>query len=168
VVERGEGSTREEGSILFTNGQPVEARVNQQSGSAAFNYLSTWQRCHFSFVSHTINKDVYPRTTQPLPGRQGDANNGTLPERPRPQQTPQNGFYPSGKGAESSFPKRLLRGEEALQHLENTQLPRTHRRLLLLIDGRRSISELARLMMRDRNEVQKLLDDLEHAGLIRQ
>lgn len=167
MIERGEGRTREEGSIIFIDGQATEAKVNQQSGSAAFNYLSTWQRCHFSFVNHTGNRNLSPRITQPLLDTQSSGvNNGVVSGTQRPQQASQNGFYKSG--TIDSLPKRLLRGEEALQHLENVQLPRIHRRLLLLVDGRRGVSELARLMTRDTDEVHKLLDDLEHAGLIQQ
>jgi hypothetical protein len=171
VFERGEGKTREEGSIIFTNGQPVEARVNQQSGSAAFNYLSTWQRCHFSFVSSSVAATSSPRITQFSPSIQGGSvNSGGAPGKNYAQSERATGqlneFYESGNRAKSSLPKRLLRGEEALQHLEHAQLPRIHRRLLLLIDGRRSVDELARLMTRDLGEVHKLLDDLEYAGFI--
>ncbi len=169
MIERGEGRTREEGSIIFVNGQAVEAKVNQQSGSAAFNYLSAWQRCNFSFVSHANNRNPSPQITQLSPRLQsGEVNNGVVPGTQYTQLKQANGFYESGNTTKPSLPKRLLRGEEALQHLENTQLPRIHRRLLLLIDGRRDVSELARLMTRDRDEVYKLLNDLEHAGLIRQ
>lgn len=173
VVERGEGKTREEGAIIFTNGQPVEAKVNQQSGSAAFNYLSTWQRCHFSFVSSAITRNSSLQITQFSPSIQSSSvNSGSAPgtnyAQPKQVTRQLNEFYESGNRAKSSLPKRLPRGEEALQHLENAQLPRIHRRLLLLIDGRRSVGELARLMTRDMDEVYKLLDDLEHAGLIQQ
>ena len=87
-----------------------------------------------------------------------------------PKQTvgQQNGFHERRNSARPSLPLRLPRGEEALQYPENIPLPRIHRRLLLLIDGRRSVSELARLMTRDANEVHKLLNDLERAGLIQQ
>ena len=173
VVERGEGKTREEGSIIFTNGQPVEAKVNQQSGSAAFNYLSTWQRCHFSFVSSAVTGNSSPQVTQLSPYIQsGPVNSGSAPEtnyaQPRQVTRQLNELNTSGSRAKSSLPKRLPRGEEALQHLENVQLPRIHRRLLLLVDGRRSVGELARLMTRDVDEVHKLLNGLEHAGLIQQ
>ncbi len=63
---------------------------------------------------------------------------------------------------------RLPLGEVALQHPENAQLPRTHRRLLLLIDGKRAKTELARLLVRNLDELQTMLDDLERAGLIQQ
>ncbi len=169
MVERGEGRTLEEGSIIFIEGQAVEARVNQQSGSAAFNYLSTWQRCHFSFVSHATNPSPQPTRFPPI--RQGSSGNdgvapGTNYIQPQQAMRLQNNF--NAWNAELSLPQRLLRGEEALQYPENAQLPRVHRRLLLLINGRRSVGELARLMTRDTDEIYKLLNDLERVGLIQQ
>lgn len=173
MVERGEGRTLEEGSIIFTAGQAVDARVNQQSGAAAFNYLSTWQKCHFSFVSHTVARNSPPQVTKPLPNMQGGPTNGSVApgtDYARTKQAigQQNGFHERSNTARPSLPLRRPRGEEALQYPEDIPLPRVHRRLLLLIDGRRSVSELARLMTRDANEVHKLLNDLERAGLIQQ
>jgi len=45
-------------------------------------------------------------------------------------------------------------------------LSRAHRRLFLLIDGKRSIDELAPLIGRTPDEVSELLRDLEHASVI--
>jgi predicted transcriptional regulator len=59
-------------------------------------------------------------------------------------------------------------GEATLQHPESTQLSRVHRRLLLLINGQRSIRELARLNVLSYKEVRSLLNDLEYAGFIKQ
>jgi len=47
-------------------------------------------------------------------------------------------------------------------------LSRLHRRLLLLIAGQRERNDLARLMSRSADEIQELLNDLEHSGLIQQ
>ncbi len=45
-------------------------------------------------------------------------------------------------------------------------LSRTHRHLLLLIDGQRSILELVRLIGRSEQEVASFLHDLEQATVI--
>lgn len=171
MVERGEGRTLEEGLIIFADGQAIEARVNQQSGTAAFNYLSTWQKCHFSFISQTVARHSPPQITKPLPNTPSGPVNGSVTPGAdsawtKPATGQRNGFREQSNTA--SLPQRLLRGEEALQYPEHIPLPRVHRRLLLLIDGRRSVGELARLMTRDVNEVHRLLNDLERAGLIQQ
>ncbi|TMD45306.1 MAG: MarR family transcriptional regulator [Chloroflexi bacterium] len=50
--------------------------------------------------------------------------------------------------------------------IDQIGLSRAHRHLFLLIDGYRGIQELVRLMGREQDEVQRLLNDLELAGLI--
>jgi len=155
TVERGEGKTVEAGSITFANGRVVEARTGVQSGLAAFNYLNTWQTCRFSLQSRGANEasSAYP-TPPPLL----TAPNTTTP--------PKNTQYQGDTSVQSVAPLRLYLGEIVLQQPGNTQVPRTHRRLLLLIDGHRQRSDLARLMGRSLAEVQELLSDLERNGFI--
>lgn len=176
TVERSEGNTLEEGFIRFVGGRVVEAGVNQQSGMTAFTYLNGWQVCRFSFIAQISHDTPLPlQSTQPLPAYR-------TPTQPAPATRP----LPSGPLApvsqndelhgyhnvqESRFtaPLRLQAGEEALHRPENTaRLPRLHRRLLLLINGQRSIGELAHLMSRSISETHPLLDDLERSGFIQQ
>jgi DNA-binding IclR family transcriptional regulator len=65
------------------------------------------------------------------------------------------------------IPHRLQEGPAALQHIEQMKLSRTHRRLFLLIDGKRPAPDLAHLMGKAPEEVYRLLYDLERAGLIK-
>ena len=76
--------------------------------------------------------------------------------------------FPAYQGSLTRIPQRLQAGEAALHHPDATGLPRAHRRLLLLIKGQRNCDDLARLMSRNSDEVQALLDDLEQAGFIQQ
>jgi len=155
TVERGEGRTLEDGFITFVNGRVVEARVGTQSGLAAFNYLNTWQTCRFSLQSRAVNgvSPAYPAQLPP-------PYNPVVPMKDAPSQ------YQSDTGVQSAAPVRLRLGEEVLQRSGNMQLPRTHRHLLLLIDGQRKRSDLARLMGRSADEVQELLNDLVRNGFI--
>ena len=56
--------------------------------------------------------------------------------------------------------------EESLRRVEQLGFSRHHRRLLLLVDGQRNIAEMVRLIGHTHREVQKLLVDLEQAGII--
>lgn len=56
--------------------------------------------------------------------------------------------------------------DAVMRILDQQGLSRTHRRLFLLIDGRRSIKELATLISRTAGETATMLADLERAGLI--
>jgi hypothetical protein len=171
TVERSTGGMIEEGYIVFVNGTVVDARAGQYSGLAAFNYLNTWGACRFSFLSGAP-------TTRPLmgasvPGPVNGANGAsTAPPSSARFMTPLPGStartYNGGSAPSYNFPVRLLSDGEASQYLESAQIPRLHRRLLLLVNGQRSTNELARLMGRSLAEVETLLNDLERAGLIRQ
>lgn len=74
----------------------------------------------------------------------------------------------TGQFAPRSFaPQSAWPYEEAMHRIEQIGLSRTHRRLFLLLDGKRELMELARLMGRNDDEVRQLLSDLERAGIIR-
>lgn len=159
TVERTVGQTIEEGYIVLVNGQVVDARANQYNGSRAFNYLTTWRSCRFSFIEAGDAGSEISQGRSQLP-----SGTTTRPLSQRLQSTTDahNMVRPS------SFPKRLQAGEAALANPQTSQLERAYRRLLLLVNGQRSLRELARLMARDPEEVQVMLDALEHAGLIQQ
>lgn len=170
TVERDAGTSVEEGYIVFNNGRVVEAKVGHYTGLTAFNYLNSWRTCRFSFSTHAM---VLPPPSQTSPpSLRSDSS-------PLVNTFTHNGIPPAGQNggsnhyytrpvSPSTFPVRLDAGEITLQHPEAMPLQRSHRRLLLLINGQRNVNELARLMARTIEEVQALLDELEHAGLIRQ
>lgn len=56
--------------------------------------------------------------------------------------------------------------EEALRRIMANRLTRTHRQLFLLINGQRSIAELAHLTGKKQEDVRTLLHDLEDIGII--
>jgi len=195
---RGEGTSAEEGSIVFVNGQVTDAKLGRYTGSEAFNRLSTWENCHFSFVlqgssqeadSNLNHTDTQPKlpstseleafpTTQPLSLDSADVSPTTQsltsvqrassrnPETPPylfSSSTSRQGYlYRDGAG----IPQLGRRLGDALQMIDMVGLSRAHRRLFLLIDGKRSTDELAPLVGRTPNEVLELLRDLEHAGVI--
>ncbi len=172
MIERGEGTTTEEGYITFIEGRVIEAKAGPQSGLAAFKCLNTWQSCRFSLVSHNANEVslTYPARLPPAMYRSKTPDSAPIVSNPVTPTSKNNDLYQyhDRAGARPTVPFRLKLGEEMLQHPEKMQLSRTHRRLLLLIDGHRGIDDLVRLMMRSFDEVQELLNDLARAGFIRQ
>jgi hypothetical protein len=181
TVKRGEGRVLEEGIVTFVNGQAIQAQVGRYSGSEAMKRLSAWETCRFIFApSDTPEEDTLPspksfkgvgssiggqRVTENLSGSADQ-----FPQRPmhsRELITP-----PPTRDLNyllhllSSVPYCRVEMSSALHLLEQMKLTRFHRRLLLLIDGRRSIQELVRLMGRNEKEMQTLLNDLEQALII--
>jgi hypothetical protein len=171
TVERNIGGMIEEGYIVFVNGAVVDARAGQYSGLAAFNYLNTWRTCRFSFLSGSATMRPLTGASVPGPGNGANGTSTANPSSARITASMPDGVastFDKGLVPPYNFPVRLQPGEQTVQYLETAQIPRVHRRLLLLVNGQRSTQELARLMGRSLAEVQVLLDDLERAGLIRQ
>jgi hypothetical protein len=173
AVERGEGSMFEEGMIMLAYGQVAYATTSSYTGASyvgkdAMTRLSTWQACRFSFVPLSP-EEITRRMPSPPPLQSGKRTVAGMPDQP---------FHGSGAsstipGAQSDMERKPLVSvyykestEDFLHRLDRQGLSRTHRRLFLLIDGRRSIRELALLAGRMPDETLSLLKDLERAGLI--
>lgn len=152
VVERDGGDSGiEEGRITFIEGRVTDATAGHLSGQMAFNWLNTWGTCRFVFVPNASSPSSYLQSSM----------NGVTRNTDR--------FTPTPVTASSSGAPYRLRGvNEVLPLFGSMGLTRVHRQLFLLIDGQRSISDLARLSGRGAEEVRKLLIDLERAGLIQQ
>jgi len=191
VAQRGGGITLEEGTIVFVNGQITEAHAGRQRGAAARNWLSTWGSCRFTFVPTSSEAGVH--VDQPsLPAK--GSSTGRLSLGPSSHTT--NTRRPDLSALRSSFfggqegsrvagarerigmkgsrdtpapaaPYPLQPLDAALRLIEQYGLSRVHRQLFCLVDGRRTIEEMVRLMRKRESEIYRLLGDLEYAHVIR-
>lgn len=177
TVERGEGATFEEGTIIFTNGQITGAQIGPYTGATAMNRLSTWTACRFAFLitgelllqpdSHSFNglsnidhssasfPPIQPKGMTPPPPSATNPGMQRLPQ-PHIAQTP----------AALQKPYRVPTNGNVLSYMDQVGLTREHRRLYMLIDGHRTTHELFALMGRNPEKVLELLRDLERSGLI--
>lgn len=163
TVERGEGSKVERGEITFVRGQITQAQVGNIGGQLAFNWLSTWGACRFTFTPASASSS----TTQPLYAREIQSSD-TNPRFRIPPTTQLTPAIPTAQraGSSLSIPQRKAPGDQALRILERAGLSRLHRHLFLLVDGRRTTTELVRLMGKNYEDVYRLLLDLEQIGII--
>jgi hypothetical protein len=165
-VRRGEGLTSEEGILTFAQGQVTQARVGRRSGADALNWLSVWGQARYTFISSTSVEELtptFPALPSSSPGRKV-----TNPEMPA--------IRPTTDRLELTHSTRNIPGEEvphacmnlgeATARIERAGLPRIHRRLYLLIDGHRSVYELAPLIGKRVEEMRSMLHDLEWLGII--
>jgi len=176
-VRRGEGSTLEEGSVVFVNGQVTRAVVGRRSDKAALNWLSTWGRCWYIFVPASGGQ---PGLFSPLPETEStrDILTDSHPRipisplrRPVEQLDRLNGsssdLTSSDRGmTPATVPFPMYRLDEAMQLMGEGRLSRSHRQIFLLVDGQRSTLELARLVGKRQEELYGLLRDLERLGVI--
>jgi hypothetical protein len=188
-LERLENGRFEEGEVYFHQGQPTYARVGNVVGQEAFTRLLSWRRFYFSFSVNTSSS--YPPlasrgeapaapTTDPLPPRfePSQAANVPLPVPPSVTISPANrrvlglGDFELLRsslrdaldipGIELLVPRRSNSDRNVLA----LPLTRPQRALYLLIDGRRTIADLARTMRKGVQEVERLLSELYEKDLI--
>ncbi len=160
TVERGENLTFEEGMIVFAYGQVTRSVVGSRIGPEALRWLSTWGTCRFRFTFSDTNSVLDPAS--PTSSRQ----TARLPAYEK------NGSSSNGESQRASIPMpgipyRTKHIDSVLPHMEPMGLSRIHKRLFLLIDGQRTIPEIARLMGKRPEEIQEHLNDLINADFIR-
>jgi hypothetical protein len=175
TVERGEGMTFEEGVITFVNGQAVDAQAAFYNFQDALRWLGSWGTCRYEFISTpTAKLPSIPASASTSAFDQGMTDTGTqprIPTSPLRESAARRQASNGGMPAISLMPASLVPHpakslEESLYRVEQSGFSRHHRRLLLLVDGQRTIAEMVRLIGHTQYEVQKLLVDLEQAGII--
>jgi hypothetical protein len=167
TIERGEGATIEEGTILFVHGQAVQAAIGPYvgMGSNIATMLGSWQTCRFSFVPSSPEDSTLKEHLLPL--AQIETETLARITRKLPDENLQeHGTVQDDVNYRPSIDTRYASLDVILRISERKGFSRLHRRLLLLIDGRRSITDLAILIRRNPDETRTLLADLWQAGLI--
>jgi hypothetical protein len=204
-VERTYENITEGGTVVFVNGQIVQASAGSFKGVEALNRLSEWGFCRFVFIPTSVAELTHMNHLLPASSRASQPSPPIPPPASPTRSTPPPNYYTANNGYRSETgplspitrplpaavtrklpavtsqlspiktpapdlngaPYRLQEGSAALRYLEKVKLSRAHRRLFLLIDGKRSVPDLAHLMSKVPSEVYRLLYDLERAGLIR-
>jgi len=147
-------------------GQVLQAAIGSYSGRDAATRLFSWQACRFSFVA--LPPEDSTLTAHLMPHTQREARG--VPEN---TQESSRGNKQTNSAAQDEMNRRPSMAvyqesmDDVLRVLDRQGFSRVHRRLFLLIDGRRSIRELAALIGRTPDETSTLLADLWQAGFIR-
>lgn len=152
IATRGEGASYELGTLVFLNGRVVQSRVGRREGREAFNWLSTWGKCRYTFVPSIISES----TT-------GNLSGGNLGQFTQEEEIVSRG---DAEQVNETVPYRSKPLQYGLQVLSKKSLSRTHRNVFLLVDGVRKVGDLMRLLQLNENEVLALLYDLQDTGVI--
>lgn len=164
MVRRGEGLTSEEGTLIFTQGQVTQANAGRRNGSEALNWLSTWRQARYIFTPTLAFEPETAEAFALLPSSSPGvrATNPNL-QVARTDTDRLEASHPLAYGV----PHATVEFAEAINRIEQAGLSRAHRRLYLLINGRRSAIELVPLSGKRAGEVRDMLRDLEWVGVIR-
>jgi hypothetical protein len=153
-IERFGAGSFETGEMYFQQGQPIFARVGNMVGQDAFRWLLHWQHIYFSFQT-----DVAP----PIANFFSAADLPYLPMEDSPvgrQESPRDGL--KMPDVEWLIPQRLMKDKSVL----SLPLTRLQRSVYLLVDGRRTVSDLARCIRKSVPEISRLLSELRERGLV--
>jgi hypothetical protein len=165
-VERFEGGRFEEGEIYFEQGRPVYAYHNQKSGKEAFARLEDWRQVYFAFDKNAlcpVSRDI-PRPPLSSAAKPGRLSQPSSPGELRWDTLPRLRAAPSLSlsNIEQLVPHRL----EVKLNVLSLPLTRVQRAVYLLVDGKRTIVDLARCIGKSIHDVVRLLNELLGLGLI--
>ncbi|HEY7419431.1 MAG TPA: DUF4388 domain-containing protein [Ktedonobacteraceae bacterium] len=174
-ARRENNSSIEEGSIAFYQGQVLAAHVGQQTGKAAFNTLTGWGACQYTFEAGTSaiksvlirlpsqTSFIEPMTdklTTPLRGQQVPAQDGASP-------AVNQQLLSSQILLPTVIPHLVMPLNIALTIANELNFSRHHRQVLMLINGQRTVGDIIRLTGRSSQYVSSMLLELERAGALR-
>ncbi|SRR5579884_1606102 len=170
----------EEGEISFVRGGIVEAKTGYRRGVDALIWMSGWEDCTFSFRPSKESEHVPVLSPDILRHKAKAPAMSNTPEREQllsvrklarekhkkmPVDTDAL-IVPPKPLPREAVPSRTEAYDQALQLLKIAEYSRIHHHMFLLVDGRRSVTELIRLTGRREDDVARLLRDLERLHII--
>ncbi len=161
-IERFEGGRFEEGEIYFERGQPVYARSRQKAGKEALSRMASWRQVYFTFDKNAPRPQTQDTTPAPSPPDLV-VSASSLNEARQSTTSPLRSL--SGlpfSEIELLIPRKLIINRDALA----LPLTRAQRSIYILIDGRRTIADLARCIGKNVQDIRILLNELLEQGLI--
>lgn len=176
MIRRENWMKAEEGIIAFIKGQVIGLEAGQHKGQEAFNAMSQWRDCYFSFMSPDRSGNVPlllggpPDMPSTMPVSPSVSPLGDIPALPLVSRDLSPVDQAQGFAQSTLYthkiPVQVMPFGAALPVLDRMGA-RIYRRVYLLANGCRSTAELMRLTGRSRAEMDKILYDLMQAGLIR-
>src|SRR5436305_2464977 len=136
TIEHTQGGRVEEGEVLFQTGQPIHARVGHLVGQDALNWLMKWRS-----ITYTIGTDA---SLQSVATTTANISNAPTP------------------GIEWLVPQK--RGIE--REVLGLPLTRRQRFVYFLVDGHRTVADLARCTGKNTQEIELILSELREQGLV--
>ena len=163
-VERFVGGQFEEGELYFEMGRPVYAHTGHKLGTDAFARLVEWRQVYFCFDKDALHPSVSseglgPTLSAASAPKQAPLSEGSK-DPAKPVVSPLDA--PALSEGDRIVPHKLVPGVD----VQTLSLTRPQRLVYLLVDGKRTIADLARCLGRNTAGVKPVLDELQEQGLI--
>lgn len=171
-IEYSQGGFTEEGDVYLLAGQPIYARTGNLAGPQALHRLLSWRNVSFAFAA---NAPRPPANIFPLPGlRSTEPSLHTNSRSFIPLPTTDKLRYSDALRPEQAVPQNARSGDEhlaprkvePLRELASLSLTRRQRLIYFLVDGQRTVADLARTTNKTVLEIGIILGELQQQGLI--
>jgi hypothetical protein len=161
-IERAWEGRTEKGELYILTGQPIYARAGKLSGQAALEFLLSWRSIRFSLIPDAsrppANLSSRLRISSPTPPPVSSPTPPPVAPPPRPLALP---------AANRNAPARLI-PRKSMERPAGllSSLTRHQRMIYFLVDGQRTIDDLARCSSKEIAEVEAIARELQQLGLI--
>ena len=173
TIEHTQAGKVEEGEVFFQTGQPVQARIGRLVGQDALNWIMRWHNITYSidtdeFLQSIATSNVSKQNiASSTPGPTYLSPNGLPSTIPVAAQVQVNGRSSllddtSIPGIEWLVPQK--RGIE--REVLSLPLTRRQRFIYFLVDGHRTVADLARCTGKNIQEIELILSELQEQELI--
>ena len=173
IIEHKQAGKVEEGEVFFQTGQPVQARIGRLAGKDALNWIMRWHNITYSIgtdeslqsiaTSNISTQNIASST--PVPTYLSPT--GLPSTRPVAAQVQVNGGSSLLNNTSTPGIDWLVPQKRGIER-EVLALPLTRRQrfIYFLVDGRRTIADLARCTGKNTQEIELILSELHEQGLI--
>jgi len=173
TIEHKQGGRVEEGEVYFQIGQLIQARVGRLIGQDALNWLMKWHN-----ITYMIETDDSLQSVAKT----------TVNDRDKTTPTPLQTYVPSNKMPFTEQAVAQVEVNERSSILSNIPTPgiewlvpqkrgvvsevlalpltRRQRFIYFLVDGRRTVADLARCTGKNTQEIELILSELQEQGLV--
>ena len=167
LIEHNQGGKIEEGEVFFQTGQLIHARVGRLNGQDALNWILRWHHITYSLGT---DESLQPAAT-PIPAQR----NYTSPAPPSAHsstgpivsQTPENrSVSVVGNGSTPAIERLIPQKRGIESEVLALPLTRPQRFIYFLVDGHRTVADLARCTGKNTKEIEFILSELQGQGLV--
>ena len=167
LIEHSQGGKIEEGEVLFQTGQPIHARVGRLNGQDALNWILRWYHITYTIATEEPLQAVattIPAQRNYASSARSNAHPTTGPIISQTQANRSVSVTSNGSmlGIEWLVPHKRGIEREVLA----LPLTRPQRFIYFLVDGHRTVADLARCIGKDTREIEFILSELQAQGLV--
>ncbi len=171
LVEHIQGGKIEEGEVFFQTGQPIHARVGRLNGQDALNWIIRWHNITYTIgTGESLQSVASSAATQPNYTSPSSTNvfpNANPSTRPIVTRTQANVSGPAVRNTSTPGIEWLVPQKRGIES-EVLALPltRPQRFIYFLVDGHRTVADLARCTGKNTREIEFILSELQEQGLV--